>query len=110
MFSTSSFAAQRAATAALQTAIAAARPGLQRCAVAELLATRHVHPVVAREPIVAVGLALEETRPKEPDDEVLEAGSVHSLRVGIRDKREAAIVSAMVAITTDGAETLWVRT
>jgi hypothetical protein len=110
MFSTSPSAALRSAAAVLQVAIAALRPGLPRRALAELLTVRPIHPVVAQEAIATIGLALEETQCGKADDEVLTPDSVYSLRVGIRDEGEAAIVSAMVVTTRNSAEVLWVRT
>jgi hypothetical protein len=54
-----------------------------------------------------VGLSLEPGREPSPDAELLTAGSTYSLRAGILLPGEAAIVSATVAITADGADVLW---
>jgi hypothetical protein len=109
MFSTSPSAAQLAAGAVLRAGVATARPGLPRRALVELLTMQPLHPVVAQAPVAAIGLALEDTWPEVADDEVLVRDSVYSLRAGIISGSEAAIVSAMLAITADGAEVLWVQ-
>jgi hypothetical protein len=56
-----------------------------------------VHQVVAGAPVAGIGLALEMPRVGNRNDEIL-------ARVGIR---EAGIVSAMIAVTAEGAEVLW---
>jgi len=110
MFSTSPSRAQRCAAAALQAAVAAARPGLPRRAMAELLTPpQRAHPVVARTPVAAPGLGFEDADFGRDGAGVLEPNCVYSLRLGILDGLEGAIVSAMVALTGDGAEVLWVQ-
>jgi Xaa-Pro aminopeptidase len=55
-----------------------------------------------------IGLALEEQpRIKADADETLEPGEVVSLRVGISDEHDHAIVSAMIAVNDYGSEVLW---
>jgi Xaa-Pro aminopeptidase len=105
-FAASPSRARHAAGAALRAGIAATRAGVTRRAVA--LAMRPAHPAVAQAPVAAVGPSLEETA--GADDEMLAPGSVYSLRAGILDGPEAAIVSAMVAIMLGSAEILWMQT
>jgi len=107
MFSTRPSAAQCSAVKALRAGVAAARPGLPRRALGELLTMRPAHPVVGQAPVAAIGLALEELWSEEAKDELLVPGSVYSFRVGILNGSAAAIASAMVAITSSGAEVLW---
>jgi len=77
---------------------------------AELLTpARGAHPVVARTPIATPGLGFEEAGFGRDGAEVLEPNCVYSLRFGILDGLAGAIVSAMVALTGDGAEVLWVQ-
>jgi Xaa-Pro aminopeptidase len=67
-----------------------------------------LHPVTAHAIGNGIGLALEE-RPLiavESDDR-LEPGDVYSVRVGLSDGRDHAIVSAMVAIQAHGNDMLW---
>jgi Xaa-Pro aminopeptidase len=67
-----------------------------------------LHPVTARSIGNGIGLALEEAPliAVESEDH-LEPGGVYSVRVGLSDGREHAIVSAMVAIHAHGNEMLW---
>jgi hypothetical protein len=67
-----------------------------------------VHPMTASSSGNAIGLALEE-RPlivSESEDS-LEPGEVYSVRVGMSDGRDHAIVSAMVAVHAHGSDVLW---
>lgn len=106
-FATSPSGAQLAAAAALRAGIEAARPGVPCRILAEALATPLAHPAVARASVAAIGLALGEAG--VVDAEVLVPGAAYSLRVGMMEDSAAAIASAMVAITADGAEVLWVQ-
>jgi len=106
MFSTMPSAAQRAAGVVLRAGIAGMMPGVPRHILGTAIAMRPSHPIIARSPIVDIGLSLEQKYPEEPD-EMLAAGSTYSLRVGILDVGEAAIASAMIAVTANGADVLW---
>jgi hypothetical protein len=65
-------------------------------------------PVTARVAGNAIGLALEEHPLIAADsEESFEDGGVYSLRVGLVDGRDHAIVSAMVAVHGRGNEVLW---
>ncbi len=56
----------------------------------------------------SIGLALQEPPLLSSDgDSRLESGAVYSLRVGLRDARAGAVVSAMLRVTDNGSETLW---
>jgi hypothetical protein len=55
-------------------------------------------------PLIDVGLALDQESFR---DEMLAPDSIYSTRVGSLDDGEAAIVSAMVAVTANGPEVLW---
>jgi Xaa-Pro aminopeptidase len=67
-----------------------------------------VHPITARSAGNAIGLALEEPPliVSESEDS-LEPGEVYSVRVGMSDGRDHAIVSAMVAVHAHGNDVLW---
>jgi Xaa-Pro aminopeptidase len=67
-----------------------------------------LHPVTARVAGNAIGLALEE-HPliAAGSEESFEVGGIYSLRIGLSDAREHAIVSAMVAVHERGNEVLW---
>lgn len=106
MFSTMPSAAQLAASAVLRAGIAGMLPGMPRHILGTAIAMQPSHPVIARSPIVDIGLSLEQKYPEGPD-EMLTAGSTYSLRVGILDAGEAAIASAMIAVTANGADVLW---
>jgi len=98
-------AAAATARAALRSGLAMALPGRRRGDLADAIA-RAVgapHPVT-REPVVSIGLALEESAGRA---DVLIAGEVLSLRAGVLDRDGAAIASAMVAVRDSGHELLW---
>jgi Xaa-Pro aminopeptidase len=67
-----------------------------------------LHPITARGIGNGIGLALEEPPliAAESEDR-LESGGVYSVRVGLTDGRDHAIVSAMVAVHAHGNEMLW---
>ena len=66
------------------------------------------HPITAQVQGNAIGLALEEHPLIAADSEdTFEAGGVYSLRVGVSDERDHAIVSAMVAVHGHGSDVLW---
>ena len=67
-----------------------------------------LHPVTARVAGNAIGLALE-AHPliAAGSEESFEDGGVYSLRVGLVDQRDHAIVSVMVAVHGRGNEVLW---
>jgi hypothetical protein len=98
----------QAARAALQAATRRVAPGIERSilesVVAEAVRPYCLHPV-SMPSAVSIGLSLEEA---EPGDDPLVAGEVISLRAGAVDETlGAAIVSAMIAVGTDGNEVLW---
>jgi Xaa-Pro aminopeptidase len=96
----------------LRHALTTIRPGL-RCAdagrdILAAIAPLHPHPVAARTLGNAIGLALEEHPLIAPDGEgTFEAGGVYSLRVGLSDGNDHAIVSAMIAVHEHGGDVLW---
>ena len=62
------------------------------------------HPLVTRAQGNAIGLALEEQPLITADSaDTFEAGGVYSLRVGLRDEHDNAIVSAVVAVNDFGS-------
>jgi Xaa-Pro aminopeptidase len=67
-----------------------------------------VHPITTRSAGNAIGLAPEESPliVSESEDS-LEPGEVYSVRVGMSDGRDHAIVSAMVAVHAHGNDVLW---
>jgi Xaa-Pro aminopeptidase len=67
-----------------------------------------LHPVTARGIGNGIGLALEDSPliAAESEDR-LEPNDVYSVRVGLSDGREHAIVSAMVAVHAHGHDVLW---
>jgi Xaa-Pro aminopeptidase len=66
------------------------------------------HPVTASVQGNAIGLALEEHPLIAVESgDTFQAGDVVSLRVGVADEREGAIVSAMVAVGDHGCDVLW---
>jgi len=100
------------ATAILRQAVEMVQPGrrcdeVARC-IAELIGPLDPHPITAQVQGNGIGLALEE-RPliSATSEDTLEAGDILSLRVGVSDGRDHAIVSAMVAVHADDAEVLW---
>ncbi len=67
-----------------------------------------LHPVTARVAGNAIGLGLEEHPMIAAGvEDRVEAGGVYSLRVGLSDGRDYAIVSAMVAVHEGGNDVLW---
>jgi hypothetical protein len=68
----------------------------------------HPHPVTKQAQGNAIGLALEEPPLITMDSaETFEIDGVYTLRVGISDERNHAIVSAMLAVNAYGCEVLW---
>ncbi len=100
-------AARGAASAVAMIGPASAAPTSAR-AIAEAIRPMQPHPVTAHVHGNAIGLALEEHPliAAESEDS-FEAGDVYSLRVGVTDERDAAIVSAMVAVHEKGCDVLW---
>ena len=96
----------------LQYAIDMMGPG-RRCGdvgrgINEAIEPMRPHPVTAQIQGNSIGLALEESPLIAAEcEETIEAGGVYSLRVGIADTRDNAIVSAMVAVGEHGCEVLW---
>jgi Xaa-Pro aminopeptidase len=96
----------------LASAVAMIEPG-RRCgevarAIADGIAPLRPHPVTARVQGNAIGLALEEHPLIAAEiEDVFEAGGVYSLRVGVADERDHAIVSAMIAVQEHGYDVLW---
>jgi Xaa-Pro aminopeptidase len=96
----------------LASAFAMIEPG-KRCAdvaraIVDGISPLRPHPVTARVQGNAIGLALEEHPLIAAESEdTFEAGGVYSLRVGVADERDGAIVSAMVAVGEQGCEVLW---
>lgn len=96
----------------LRRTLAILRPG-QRCAdvgrdIRAAVAPMHPHPVAAPTFGNAIGLALEEHPLIGPDgDGTFEAGGVYSLRAGLSDGNNHAIVSAMIALHAHGNDVLW---
>jgi Xaa-Pro aminopeptidase len=76
--------------------------------IAEAVHPLTLHPVTARVAGNAIGLALDE-HPliAAGSEESFEDGGVCSLRIGLSDAHDHAIVSAMVAIHGRGNEVLW---
>jgi len=94
----------------LRQALAAIKPGAKPADVAELISARskpyRPHPVTARACISRVGLALEEPPHTKPGA-TFEHGDIYSVRVGIANGTEHAIVSAMVRVREGGTDMLW---
>jgi Xaa-Pro aminopeptidase len=76
--------------------------------IAQAIRPFELHPVTARGIGNGIGLALEELPliAAESEDR-LEPGDVYSLRVGLSDGRDHAVVSAMLAIKAHGHDVLW---
>jgi hypothetical protein len=96
----------------LASAVAMIEPGT-RCddvarAIADGIAPLRPHPVTARAPGNAIGLALEE-HPliAAESDDAFEADGIYTLRVGVADENDGAIVSAMIAVGEHGCDVLW---
>jgi hypothetical protein len=101
------------AARALRSGLGAIKPdapvGLAERTIAQAVAPDRVHPVTAGAFANAVGLALQEA-PYTDAGKQFEAGEVYSVRAGITDcAKDHAIVSAMVAVTDRGHESLWMR-
>jgi Xaa-Pro aminopeptidase len=102
----------RGAGVLLRYAIEKIRPG-RRCAdvgrsIVEAVQPFQPHPLVTGVQGNAIGLAIEE----HPlitlaCEDTFEPGGVYSLRVGLRDEHDNAIVSAMVAMNDFGSDVLW---
>jgi Xaa-Pro aminopeptidase len=96
----------------LASAFAMIEPGKQCAevsrAIAQGIAPLQPHPITAGVQGNAIGLALEE-HPLIADDsqDTFEGGGVYSLRVGVADERNGAIVSAMIAVGEHGCDVLW---
>jgi Xaa-Pro aminopeptidase len=111
-FSASPNACAQRASEVLRSVVERMQAG-ERCSeiarrIAQAVDPFDLHPVTARVAGNGIGLALEEPPfiAAESGDR-LEPGGVYSLRVGMSDGREHAIVSAMVAIHTRGHDMLW---
>jgi Xaa-Pro aminopeptidase len=111
-FSASPNACAQRASAVLRSAVERMQAG-ERCSeiarsIAQAVDPFDLHPVTARGIGNGIGLALEESPliAAESEDR-LEHGEVYSLRVGLSDGRDHAIVSAMVAVHAHGNEMLW---
>ena len=97
----------------LRYAIDKIRPG-RRCAdvgrrIIEAVQPFQSHPLVRRRPgqrhrTGARGAAADHRRTSE---DTFEPGGVYSLRVGLCDEHDDAIVSAMVAVERFGSDVLW---
>lgn len=102
----------RGADVLLRYAIEKIRPG-RRCAdvgrsIVEAVQPFQSHPLVTRVQGNAIGLALEEQPLITPaSEDTFEPGGIYSLRVGLRDEHDNAIVSAMVAVNEFGSDVLW---
>ena len=94
----------------LRQALAATRPGARPADVAELISAGskpyRPHPVTARACISRLGLALEEPPHTKPGA-TFENGDIYSVKVGIANGTEHAIVSAMVRVREGGTDMLW---
>jgi hypothetical protein len=102
----------RGAGVLLRYAIEKIRPG-RRCGdvgrtIVEAVQPFQPHPLVTRAQGNAIGLALEEQPLITAESEdTFQAGGVYSLRVGLRDEHDNAIVSAVVAVNDFGHDVLW---
>jgi hypothetical protein len=94
----------------LRQALAAIKPGARPADVAELISAGskpyRPHPVTARACISRLGLALEEPPHTKPGA-TFENGDIYSVKVGIANGTEHAIVSAMVRVREGGTDMLW---
>jgi hypothetical protein len=94
----------------LRHALAAIKPGARTADVAELISTGskpyRPHPVTAHACISRLGLALEEPPHTRPGA-TFENGDIYSVKVGIANGTEHAIVSAMVRVREGGTDMLW---
>lgn len=100
-----------AARTALDQALPLAKPRTPHRALVECLARAvggRPHPVTHNDFGGTIGLALDVTACLTgTSDRSFAPGEVFSIRVGMRDQNEGAIVSAMIAITDSGHEVLW---
>jgi hypothetical protein len=84
------------------------RCGDVRRSIIDAIQPFHPHAVTKQAQGNAIGLALEEPPLLTMDStETFEIDSVYTLRVGISDERNHAIVSAMLAVNAYGCEVLW---
>jgi len=99
------------ARALLDEALQLAKPGAPCRGVAEVLgraAAGRPHPLTAKDFGGAIGLALEEPGGLTAASAArFAADEVFSIRAGLRDGGDSAVVSAIVAITETGHEILW---
>ena len=104
--------AAAAANKLLDRAIGLMNPGTPRREIGQFLGRsiglEQMHPVTHNDFGGTIGLAL----PKPGcfnahDEDRFAVGEVYTVRVGLRDASGSAIVSAMIAITASGRETLW---
>jgi hypothetical protein len=102
----------RGASVLLRYAIEKIRPG-RRCgdvgrSIVEAVRPFQPHPLVTRAQGNAIGLALEEQPLITAESEdTFAAGGVYSLRVGLCDERDSAIISTMVGVNEFGVDVLW---
>jgi hypothetical protein len=91
----------------LDNALAALRPGVPMAQLAKVVAVSQpyrLHPVTNDALASPIGLALD----TPTGSELIEAGEVYSVRVGLTDGADRnAIVSAMVAVHDGGNDVLW---
>jgi hypothetical protein len=77
-------------------------------AIGEAIRPKRPHPVSARIVGNAIGLALEEPPLISAEcTDGFEPGGVYSLRVGVCEQANSAIVSAMIAVNEGGNDVLW---
>jgi len=102
----------RGANVLLRYALEKIRPG-RRCrdvgrSVVEAARPFEPHPLVTSVQGNAIGLALEEQPLITPaSEDTFEPGGIYSVRVGLRDESDSAVVSAMVAVNEFGSDVLW---
>jgi Xaa-Pro aminopeptidase len=100
-----------AARTALDEAVPLVKPGAPYRALVARLAQAvggHRHPVTHHGFGGTIGLALDVAGClSATSDRCFAPGEVFSIRVGLREQNEGAIVSAMIAITESGHEVLW---
>lgn len=110
-FSTNPGEAQTRAGEALKAAIAAAEPGAPVAALKDAalgkLGTLALHPATGNL-VTGIGLRLVEIEAEPGGVARLEQGRVYSLTLGAQGGgHDNALVSAMIEVTANGAETLW---
>jgi hypothetical protein len=113
VLATSAQPAAAQARAVLDEAIGLARPGMPHRDFARRvdakIGTARRHPVIGGIFGGSIGLALPQPGClTETSDGRFSAGETYTVRVGMADSGGAAIVSAMMAITEDGHDVLWV--